>query len=308
LSSRAKQILMDLMLLVVAFFWGSTFIIVKNAVALVDAFSFLAVRFSLSFFLMLALFPKRFFPIRPETAKAGILLGVVLYTSFGFQTWGLTVTSATNGAFITGLNIVMVPLFSLVFLKKAPAPSAMMGVIAAFLGLYILLGGAPSEWNRGDLQVFVCAVAVAFHILLTGYYAPQMDAFALVTWQLGTAGLLGVILSLANGGVVLVSAPQVWAAILITAVFCTVFAFVVQTLAQRVTTPTRAALIFTAEPVFGALFAHFYGDEPLYTYHLAGGGLIFLGMILAEIRPRMWNRMVPENAVFHRFKTKWMKS
>ncbi len=297
MSKRSKLLLMDLLLLMVAFFWGSTFILVKNAVAVVDAFSFLAVRFTLSFLLMVALFPKSLVPLRKEVAKAGLLLGAVLFTSFAFQTLGLTATSATNGAFITGLNVVLVPLFSVLFLRKVPAPSAMAGVAAAFLGLYFLLGGAPSQWNQGDLLVLICSVAVAFHILLTGYYAPMYDAFALVTWQLGAGAALGVGLSLFNGGITLAMPKEAWTAILITVIFCTVFAFVIQTYAQRLTTPTRAALIFTAEPVFGALFAHVYGGEPLFTHHLAGGGLIFLGMVLAEIRPGTWGRVILENAL-----------
>jgi len=181
LSSRTKQIPMDLLRILVSFFWGSTFILVKNAVALVDTFSFLAVRFTLSFLLMIAFFSNRLFPIKQDVFKAGILLGIVLFASFAFQTWGLNLTSATNAAFITGLNVVVVPFFSLLILKKAAAPSAMAGVTAAFLGLYILLGGGSSQWNRGDLLVLICAMAVAFHILLTGYYAPRFDAFALVT-------------------------------------------------------------------------------------------------------------------------------
>jgi len=280
---------MDFLLLLVAFFWGSTFILVKNAVALVDTFSFLAVRFSLSFILMLALFPKRLFPMDMRVARAGGALGFFLFASFAFQTWGLTLTSATQGAFITGLNVVLVPVFSALFLKKIPAPSAITGVVAALIGLYVLMGGVPSGWNRGDLFVLVCAVAVAFHILLTGYFAPRCDPFALVTWQLGVGAAFGILLSLANGGITLAMPREVWIAILITVIFCTVLAFVVQTLAQRITTPTRAALIFTAEPVFGALFAHYYGSEPLFVYHLTGGGLIFLGMILSEIRPKIWS-------------------
>ncbi|PIP36876.1 MAG: hypothetical protein COX20_03415 [Desulfobacterales bacterium CG23_combo_of_CG06-09_8_20_14_all_52_9] len=95
-----------------------------------------------------------------------------------------------------------------------------------------------------------------------------------------------MLLCLANDGITLIMPFEAWAAALITVIFCTVFAFVIQTVAQRLTTPTRTALIFTAEPVFGALFAYFYGNEPLFTHHLIGGGLIFLGMVIAEIHPR----------------------
>jgi len=282
---------MDFALLLVTLFWGTTFTIVKVAVSKVDVYAFLFARFFIAFVLMKVIFLKRTWPLHGPTICAGIFLGILLFCAFAFQTWGLTITTATNGAFITGLNVIMVPIFSLIFLKRAPAPFSGLGVLLAFIGLYFLTGGAPSQWNRGDLLVFFCAIWVALHILLTGYYAPHLDTLALATWQLGTVGVLSMAFSLAAGTLTLDMPSSVWAAVGITAIFCTVFAFAVQTHAQRFTPPTRTALIFTGEPVFGALFAHFYGGETLLRQHMIGGGLIFLGMILAEIRPGIWMRI-----------------
>ena len=291
MASRTHQLLMDITLLLVTFFWGTTFTIVKAAVSQTDVFTFLFVRFALAFFLMAAIFPKRIWPLHGPTIRAGIFLGIQLFSAFALQTRGLTITTATNGALITGLNVVMVPIFSLLLLKKAPAPFAALGVILASTGLYVLTGGAPSQWNRGDLLVFVCAVWIAFHILSTGYYAPHRDTMALATWQLGAVSVLSMGFSLATGTLTLNLPASVWGAVGVTAIFCTVFAFAAQTHAQRFTPPTRTALIFTAEPVFGALFAHLYGGEPMLRQHMTGGGLIFLGMILAEIRPGSWMKI-----------------
>jgi drug/metabolite transporter (DMT)-like permease len=167
---------------------------------------------------------------------------------------------------------------------------AVLGVLLAAAGLYILAGNPAAGWNRGDFLVLICAIWISLHILMTGYYAPELDTLALATWQIGCVAML----SLASSSVletISLSLPRsVWAAVGVTAVLATVFAFAVQTYAQRYTPPTRAALIFTGEPVFGALFAHFYGGEPFLKQHLVGGGLIFLGMILAEIRPTTWGR------------------
>ncbi|MEW6672862.1 MAG: DMT family transporter [Thermodesulfobacteriota bacterium] len=288
---RAQQLWMDFLLFAATFFWGITFIIVKNAVALVDVYVFLGVRFGIAFIVMALLFRKRMFPFHLPTARAGVFLGVFLFAAFAFQTWGLTHTSATNGAFLTGMNVVMVPILSLIFLRRAPAPFAVLGVLLAFTGLYFLTGGAPSDWNRGDLLVFICAVWVSIHIMTTGYYAPKYDTMALAAWQIGAVAALNMGFALGTGSFTLHVPLSVWGAVLVTALFCTVFAFAVQTHAQRYTSPTRTALIFTAEPVFGALFAHLYGGEPLLNQHLIGGGFIFAGMILAEIRPGMWERI-----------------
>lgn len=285
MTERARQLVMDFMLLLVTFFWGSTFILVKNAVAVVDVYSFLTTRFGLAFLVMILLFPRRLRRLDRSTLKAGIMLGILLFASFAFQTWGLTLTSATNGAFITGLNVVLVPIFSVVFFRHFPAPSAVLGILAAFIGLYILVGAAPSTWNFGDVLIFFCAVAVALHILLTGFYAPKFDVLALVTWQLGVSAVLGLLLSIPSGGITCNIPSEAWTAVIVTVLLCTVFAYIIQTYAQRTTPAARAALIFTGEPVFGVLFAHFFGNEPFLTSHLTGGGLIFLGMVIAEIRP-----------------------
>ena len=281
---------MDLLLLAVAFVWGTTFIVVKSALAHVGVLEFLFLRFSLASVLMLILFRKRIWPVRRPPLQAGALLGLFLFAAFAFQTWGLTTTSAADTAFITGLYVVMVPLLSILLLKRWPAPMAGIGVVLAAAGLYVLTGGAPSQWERGEVLVFFCAVAAAFHIILTGHFAPRHETASLATWQVVVVALLSLALSLADGTATLRIPPPVWGALILTAVFATVIAFLVQTYAQKVPPPTRTALIFTAEPVFGALFAHLYGGEALLRAHLLGGGLIFLGMVLSEIRPSVWGK------------------
>ena len=108
MASRTNQLGLDLLLLLAAFFWGTTFIIVKNAVARADVFVFLFVRFSTAFILMVILFYKRVWPISLQTVRSGIFLGLILFAAFAFQTWGLIFTSATNSAFLTSLHFVIV--------------------------------------------------------------------------------------------------------------------------------------------------------------------------------------------------------
>ena len=288
MTSRTHQLRMDLLLLLVTLFWGTTFIIVKQAVAQVDVFAFLTARFGLAFILMVILFRNKIWPLQGPELRAGIFLGILLFAAFAFQTWGLTMTTATNGGFFTGLCVVMVPILSLIFLRRLPAIFSGAGVVLASVGLYFLTGGGPSHWNQGDLLVFICAIWVAVHILLTGYYAPRHDVLALATWQIGTCALLSLIFSLGSGTLSIQFPASVWGAVVMTSILCTVLAYAVQTYAQRFTPPTRTALIFTAEPVFGALFAHWYGGELLLAEHMLGGGLIFLGMVVSEIRPSLW--------------------
>ncbi|MBN2123813.1 MAG: DMT family transporter [Deltaproteobacteria bacterium] len=291
MTRRTHILLMDLLLLLVTFFWGATFIIVKSALREVDVTTFLTLRFATAFVLMAILFRNRILPLHAPTIFAGVVLGVFLWAAFAFQTWALTMISATNTALITGLSVAIVPILSFLLLRRPPAALTAIGVLLAFLGLYILTGGAPSRWRFGEFLVFLCAICVAFHILLTGYYAPRHDTLSLATWQLGTIALISLVSAGARGTLTLSLSREVWQAVVLTALFATVFAFAVQTYAQRITTPTRTALIFTGEPVFGTLFAHYYGGEPLLENHLLGGGLIFLGILLSQIRPGMWSKI-----------------
>lgn len=291
MQQRTHQLFVDFLLFLATALWGITFIVVKQAVAQVDVFSFLSARFTLAFFVLLVLFHKRTWPFQRDTVGAGALLGVLLFGAFAFQTWGLTLTTATNAGFFTGLNVIMVPLLSLALLKRPPAPFAAAGVVFASIGLYYLTGGWPSHWNRGDMLVFICAIWVSLHVLLTGYFSTRHDPFALTTWQIGTVAGLSLLFSAARGTLTFSLPLPVWVAVGITALFCTVFSFSVQTYAQQFTTPTRTALIFTAEPVFGAMFSHWYGGEALLRSHILGGSLIFLGMILSEIKPVMWKKI-----------------
>jgi drug/metabolite transporter (DMT)-like permease len=147
-----------------------------------------------------------------------------------------------------------------------------------------MTGGGPSHWNQGDLLVFICAIWVAVHILLTGYwyYAPRHDVLALATWQIGTCAFLSLIFSLGSGTLSIQFPASVWGAVGMTSILCTVLAYAVQTYAQRFTPPTRTALIFTAEPVFGALFAHWYGGDSCSPSTCSAVGSYFSGWLFQK--------------------------
>ena len=290
--TASRTPLADLALLLVTLIWGSTFVMVKDAVASYPVFAFLALRFS---FAALALLPlalirrKSVAPLRGvgraailRGAVAPLLIGVALFAGYGFQTVGLQQTTPAKAGFITGLAVVMVPLASAFFLHQAPGRNAWIGVCLALAGLALLTLQANLRPSAGDLLVLACAVAFAAHILLTGRFAPRHDPLLL------TLGQIVVVIILSGIAVARVQAPpltrQVVLAAAFTGVLATSAAFGIQTLAQRFTTPTHTALIFAAEPVFAALFSFLLIGEALGTRQLAGCGLILAGMIVAEVK------------------------
>ena len=181
-ASRRRQLTADAALLLVTLIWGSTFVMVKNAVASFPVFSFLALRFA---FAALALLP--FVVLRPRNARADLpegkatplrrraaaplLLGVALFAGYAFQTAGLHLTTPAKAGFITGLSVVIVPLFSALILRQPPARNAWLGVGLAVVGLAFLTLQPGLQVAPGDLLVLACAFAFAAHILLTGHFA-----------------------------------------------------------------------------------------------------------------------------------------
>ncbi len=285
IQGSIKTIGGNFLLLLTTFFWGITFIVVKDAIEQVDVFLFLSQRFTLAFLLLLLPFPLLKQRLTLETARRGVMLGLWLFGVFAFQTVALVYTTASNTAFLTGLNVVLVPLLSALIYKQYIAHNARIGVLLAFSGLYLLCTNGNLALNLGDGLGVVCAVCVAVHILLTARYVQYCNVYWLTTLQIGTIGLLSGGIALVTGENVFMWYPQIKNALLICVLFATVFAYVTQTTMQRYISPTNTALIFCMEPVFAAISAYFVIDERLSVRGYWGAALILSGMLLAELSP-----------------------
>lgn len=287
LWAMSRQLQADLSLLLVALIWGSTFVLVKDAVTYVGPLTFIAVRFTLTAVAMMLLFRRRLRAVGRHGLAAGALIGVFLFAGYGFQTAGLQYTTASKAGFITGLSVVLVPFIAWLWLRRPPGGLALVGVILATAGLALLSlrWGEGLAINHGDLLVLACAVSFALHITAVGAFAPQMDPLALATTQIATTAVISTVAAL------VVEAPTwpiptfVWGAAAFTGVLATGLAFGVQTTAQVFTTPTHTALIFATEPVFAALFGFLLAGERLSGQAWLGCGLILAGMMVAELRP-----------------------
>ena len=283
-----KKLLAVLLLLITTFFWGITFTIVKEAVGRVDVLVFLAQRFFLAFAILLGicLFQRR--PLTRASLRDGIVLGIFLFSAFAFQTVALVYTTASNTAFLTGLNVVFVPLIGAIFFRQPVPGGVTAGVLLALPGLFLLCtNGSGWHVNHGDILAAVCAVCVALHLLMTSRFArkEESDIFWLTTIQIGTVFLFSLGGALWRGQPVLAYHPGITGALLTCALFATVFAFLVQTAMQCVISPSHTALVFCTEPVFAAICAYGAADERLGRYGLLGAGLILAGMLVSELLP-----------------------
>lgn len=262
--------------------WGGTFVMVKEAVASFPLNEFLAIRFAVGTLVLAIAFPRKTIEVGRAVMPCA-LLGVTLAVGYFFQTAGLKHTTATNAAFVTGLFVVFAPLVAAVFFKKLPHGSALAGVALAAIGLLLLVTGPSLAFNRGDLLVLVCAVSFAAQIVGLGYFAPRIDARTLAVGQLATVAVLLAIATLATETLVAPSA-SVWVAIVFTGIAASAVAFLVQSWAQSMIPPTRAAVILTMEPVFAGIFGAVFLGERLSLRGSIGALLILSAMLLVSVR------------------------
>ncbi len=296
-----KRYIADALLLAVTFVWGATFILVQDAISVIPVFPFLAIRFGLAGLLMLAvsfMHPAwRRAVVSLRLWLSGLALGVWLFAGYAFQTLGLLYTSAAQAGFITGLSVVLVPLFAIVLLRQKPGRSTWFGVAIATVGLFLLSYHKSTGINRGDALVFLCAVSFALQIVLVGRYAPKFSALPLASVQILTVGVLSAAIAVVHPApwrqaAQTLMTPVVFNALWICILFATVIAYFAQTAFQKFTTPTRTALIFAMEPVFAALTAYLWAGQSLSLSAVYGCTLILLGMLVAEIKgPK---RVVPD--------------
>lgn len=273
----------------VALIWGTTFVVVKSALAQISTVYFLTLRFWIASLCMAVLFagPFRLAGRKAVLAglKGGAFAGVFLWLGYIFQTFGLRYTTAGKSGFITGVYIVFVPLVSAAIYKRWPHLSEIIGIVVATAGMILLtLPSLTMQFNAGDLLTLVCAIAFAFHLLVLGYYSQREQFEAVALGQILCAAILSTVALIAEPARVTWS-PNVIFGLVLTGVFATALAFALQTWGQRYTSATRTALIFALEPVFALATAVVFGDEVITKPGLAGAALILAGIIVVELKP-----------------------
>lgn len=285
LTSSAKQNLAIFGLLAVTAIWGSTFILVKWTVESLGVYYFLFLRFTLASVLLILIFHRRILRTGRPTILASLALSCLMFIAFSTQTEGLKLTTASNSALITGLYMVLVPLFSLIYPRRRPDPLAIAGIALALPGMILLTQYSFAGVNAGDMITLVTAFACAWHIILTGQFATEHSIIPLVVFQFIFVSLFSLIATIVKGEFTS-DIPQIgWITIIITAVFATALAFTVQTAAQRIVNPTRTGIVFAMEAVFGALFGYLIGGELMTQASFFGACLMVAGMFVSEIRP-----------------------
>ena len=275
----------DLALIFVTIIWGSTFAIVKKALAQVSPILFITLRLWIATALTVALMPGALRNMSLETFRRGSILASLLLGGFIFQTVGLRVTTASKSAFITSLSVLLVPILGFVLFGHRPRRQTIAGVALATVGLGLLtLETLELKFGRGDTLTFLCAVVFALHILFIGRYSPISDFRQLVILQMAVSAVVGSLAMPMLETPFLVPDVPFTLYLFITGVLATAFGFYVQNRAQQFTTANRTALIFSLEPLFAALFSYLLLGQTLSPKQWLGGGLVIAGILISEIR------------------------
>ncbi len=268
--------------------WGYTFLIVQSAVCGMPVMDFMAWRFAAASLVMLALRPTCLRNITRRQLLRGAALGVVLGLGYIAQTYGLLYASAAVSGFITGMFVVLTPVMAWLLLGHKTDRHTWLVVAMATVGVAVL---SLNGWalGIGELLTLACAVLFAIHIVGLGEWSPQYDAYSFAFLQIATVAVISIIAAI-PGGITLPPDIETWQTIGITAVFATALAFIVQTWAQSLVTPTRAAIVMTMEPVFAGLFAVLVGGNQLTWRTLLGGAFIVAAMLIINLKSAPGNR------------------
>ena len=271
-------------LLAVTAAWGSTFFLIKDLLDRIPVADFLAVRFTIAALALWLIAPKAVAQLSAIARRRAVLLGLVYGAGQLLQTAGLGHTSASVSGFVTGMYVVMTPLFAAALVRARVGASASAAVVLATGGL-ALLSLQGFAVGLGESLTLASAALYALHIVALGAWSTPRDALGLSIVQLAVITVVCWAGAL-PGGVELPTTGSDWLSMLYMALVAGAFALVVQTWAQAHMSATRAAIVMTMEPVFAAAFAVGWGGEDLSARMVGGGALVLAAMYLAELGPR----------------------
>ena len=270
-----------LLLIAVTAVWGVTFVQVKDAVAIYPLFAFLAVRHMIASAVLAPVALPRIRGLGRSGLVAGTVLGALLAAGAALQTAGLERTTVTNTGFITGLYVLLTPLFALALFRTRITRELWAAVALALLGL-ALLAGVPSSSAVGDLLVLLSTAAMALQIVLVERYANRYDAVALTFVEMAAVCVGCTAIALALGDLSVPHGTTVWAALIVTGVFASALAYLIQIWAQRRISATRIAIIFSLETVWAGFFGFVLDGDRLGLLGWTGCALIFVAILVAE--------------------------
>ncbi len=275
-------------LVVTTIIWGSAFVVMKNSIEVIPPAYVLALRFSIASVGLVIVFWKRVSVLKFQDLLRGGLLGVFLFISYFFQTYGLKYTTASKNAFITTLYVILVPFLHWFFNKKSPTKNNVAAAFIAVIGLALLSLEGDLSVNIGDFLTFICGFFYAIHIVFIDRYTADHDPVVLTVLQMVAAAALSwLVAPVLEGNLDLgVIQGSILTGILYLGIFSTMLCFLFQNMAQKYLSPNTSSIILSFEAVFGLIFSVALLGEKVTPRLIGGCMLMFASIILSEYRKK----------------------
>ena len=288
----SRRLQADLSIIGLSAIWGCTFVVSKRALTDISPLLFITVRFVAASLPLWFLVPRGALQdsagaVRWSAVRGGSLTGLFLFAGFACQTIGIQYTSPARSAFITSMYVIFTPILSMTLGLRRPSITSFTGAALAVTGLYFLTGAGSAGlgFGYGETLTVFAALAFSAHLLAIDHYTRRHDKRAIAFLQVGAVAVLALGPTLFVEQVRFVPTPTLFGALAITSILATAVAFFVISIVQSWTTPTRAAIIFAAEPVFAALTSWIVEGEVLTGVAMFGALLILCGVLTAELGP-----------------------
>lgn len=287
-SEKRTRMLAIVGFLFVTIIWGSSFVVTKTSMDVISLTYLLAYRFSIAAVGLVLIFWKQVKTMTWFDIRLGSMLGILLFISYYFQTYGLKYTTASKNAFITTLYVIIVPFLYWMFNKIKPRRNNMIAAVIAVIGLALISLKGDLTVNYGDFLTLICSFFYGLHMVLLGKYTARCNPIKLTVLQMAVAGICSWIVAMTfegpfNPGVF--ADPGILISILYLGVIASMFCFFLQTVGQTYLSPNTTSILLSFESVFGLLFSVIFLKELVTGRMLFGCVLMLAAAILSEYTP-----------------------
>lgn len=278
----------DILVALISLAWGVSYVCMKVGLEGLGAFNLVALRLGIAFVVTYAVFFRRLTAVDKTTLRCSALTGFILFGIFTGLMLGVKHTTASSAGFLASTAVVFVPLLQTAITRRLPRPPVMAGVCLAMIGIALLTlkTGDSLTLGAGALLCVAAALLYAVHILVINVFTRRTDSLALGVYQLGFAALYALAFSLAFETPSLPATGREWLAMLVLALVCSAFGWVMQPIAQKYTTPERTALLFALEPVFSAFFGYLFLDERFGGREYLGAALVLASVFISGMKEK----------------------
>lgn len=278
----------EIVLIGITVLWGTTYLIVHTAMLYCGPSFFVGVRFITAGLASLLLFRRSLARTTKQEMAVGFGIGIIILLGYFFQTLGLKTVTSSQSAFITALFVPIVPILQWLLFRRSPNQMRCIGIILAFVGLMLLTGARAQgvTFSMGEFVTLLSTIAFSAQIVLISYFAPKVDSRRVTIIELWVCGILSLLLMPVTGEA-LPAFSWVWLAAAVGLGVATAGIQLAMNWAQKTISPTRATLIYAAEPVWGGIVGRLGGDR-LPPLSFVGAGMIVIAVIISELKPVFW--------------------